>query len=60
MKPVRASWDGQQLSVTLTQSTKTDASERGLVEIPPNFFQALLVAVHEAEFRRQNPDDVDG
>ncbi|CAE7248293.1 unnamed protein product, partial [Symbiodinium microadriaticum] len=57
---VRANWDGQQCSITLTQSAKTDASERGLVEIPQAFFQALLFAVHEAEFRRQHPDFRDG
>ncbi|CAE7716101.1 SKOR [Symbiodinium sp. CCMP2592] len=57
---VRANWDGLQCSITLTQSTKTDASERGLVEIPQAFFQALLFAVHEAEFRRQHPDCRDG
>ncbi|CAE7562669.1 unnamed protein product [Symbiodinium pilosum] len=53
---VRATWDGEQRCVTLTQSTKSDVSERGLVDIPESFFQALLFAVHEAEFRRQHPE----
>ena len=53
---VRANWDGDQHAILLTQSSKSDPSERGLLEIPESFFNALLFAVHEAEFRRQHPD----
>lgn len=56
MDLVRANWDGAQNSITLTQSTKKDSSERGLTDIPETFFHALLFGVHEAEFRRQYPE----
>lgn len=56
MDLVRANWDGVQNSITLTQSTKKDSSERGLMEVPETFFHALLRAVHEAEFLRQYPE----
>lgn len=47
-----ATWDGKLREIKLLQSSKKDGITRSLVDVPSSFFEAMLVVVKEAEYRR--------